>query len=52
MDFTGLDSGAIEVVGSTPNTGMVGVWRIEPDYHYKLAGLIDDPAIAMQATLN
>lgn len=26
MGFTGLDSGAIELVGSIPNTGMVGVY--------------------------
>jgi len=52
IGFTGLDSGAIEMVGSIPETGIVGVWRVEPDNHYKLVGLIDDPAIAMQAALN
>ncbi len=50
--FTGLDSGAIELVSAIPNTGKVGVYRIEPDNRYELVGLTDDPAIAMQAALN
>ncbi len=50
--FTGLDSGAIELISAIPNTGKVAVYRIEPDNYYELIGLTDDPAIAMQAALN
>ncbi len=50
--FTGLDSGAIELIASPPNTGKVAVYRIEPDNTFELVGLTDDPAIGMQANLN
>ena len=37
--FTGLDSGDIDLTAPVPNTTRVGVWRIEPNNHYTLAGL-------------
>lgn len=56
VGFTGLDTGAIEIVGSIPKTGLVAVYRVEPvsadgESRFKLVGLADDPAIAMQAAL-
>lgn len=57
IGFIGLDSGAIEMVGTIPNTGLVAVYRIEPanaegETRFNLVGLTDDPAIGMQAALN
>jgi hypothetical protein len=43
--FTGLDSGSVDLTAPVPNTGKVGVWRIEPDGHYELKGLADDPVV-------
>jgi len=45
------------MVGAIPNTGMVGVYRIEPkdsegESRFKLVGMADDPATGMLATLN
>jgi hypothetical protein len=52
VGLTGLDSGAVELIGPIPNTGLVAVYRIKPDNHFDLVGLVDDPAIAAQAALN
>jgi hypothetical protein len=57
VGFTGLDGGAIEVVGSIPNTGIVAVYRIDPadekgESRFRLVGMTDDPAVAMQAAMN
>ncbi|MGC1799153.1 MAG: hypothetical protein WA701_02100 [Solirubrobacterales bacterium] len=53
--FTGLDAGAVDLTSQIPNTAKIGVWRIEPDNHYELKGLMDDPiatAAAEQAPRN
>ena len=34
---------------SIPNTSKIGVWRIEPDNHYALMGLMDDPLVTAAA---
>jgi hypothetical protein len=47
--FTGLDDGAVDPTSPIPNTALVGVWRIEPDNHYKLVGLADDPIVTAAA---
>lgn len=52
VGLTGLDSGAVELIGPIPKTGLVAVYRIKPDSHFDLVGLVDDPAIAAQAALN
>ena len=41
--FTGLDSGAVDLTTSVLTTDKIGVYRIEPDNHYELKGLADDP---------
>ena len=46
--FTGLDDGTVDLTGPIPNTTLVGVYRIDPDNHYELVGLADDP-IATEA---
>jgi hypothetical protein len=43
--FTGLDSGAVDLTSPIPNTDKIGVYRIEPDNHYRLVGLADDPIV-------
>jgi hypothetical protein len=53
--FTGLDSGAVDLTTTVPNTSLIGVWRIDPSGHYALKGLADDPiaaAAAEQASRN
>jgi hypothetical protein len=47
--FTGLDDGSVDLTSPIPNTVRVGVWRIEPDNHYKLVGLADDPIVTAAA---
>jgi hypothetical protein len=37
------------MVGPIPNTDKVGVYRIEPDNHFTLVALMDDPFIAAEA---
>ena len=38
--FTGLESGAVDLTTSIPNTSKVGVWRIEPSGHYVLTAAL------------
>ncbi len=53
--FTGVDTGEIDLTAPIPNTTKIGVWRIEPNNHYMLVGIGDDPiaiAAAEQAPDN
>ena len=43
--FTGIEGGAVDLTAPVPNTQKIGVWRIEPDGHYELTGLTDDPIV-------
>jgi hypothetical protein len=47
--FTGMDGGAVDLTAPVPNTEKMGVWRIEPDGHYALKGLMDDPIVTAAA---
>jgi hypothetical protein len=47
--FTGLYDGAVDLTAPIPNTQKIGVWRIEPDGHYALKGLTDDPIVTAAA---
>jgi hypothetical protein len=47
--FTGLDGGAVDLTAPIPNTAAVGVWRIEPDGHHELKGLVEDPVVTAAA---
>ena len=47
--FTGLDSGDVDLTAPIPNTPKIGVWRIEPDNHYTLVALADDPIVKAAA---
>ena len=49
--FTGLDGGAVDLTALVPNTVKVGVWRIDPDGHWELKGLMDDPIVMAAAEL-
>ncbi len=47
--FTGLDGRAVDLTSPIPNSGKIGVWRIKPDGHYELKGLMDDPVVTPAA---
>ena len=47
--FTGLDTGAVDLTTSIPNTSKIGVWRIDTSGHYALMGLMDDPLVTAAA---
>jgi len=47
--FTGLDDGAVDLTAPIPNTTAIGVWRIEPDNHYEIKGLMEDPIVTAAA---
>jgi hypothetical protein len=49
--FTGIDDGAVDLTAPIPNTTAIGVWRIEPDGHWELKGLMDDPIVMAAAEL-
>jgi hypothetical protein len=51
VTFTGLDGGAVDLTAPIPNTNKIGVWRIDPDGHWELKGLMDDPIVMAAAEL-
>jgi hypothetical protein len=50
--FTGLESGDLLLCCPIPNTGKVGVYRIDTGNRYALVRLEDDPFASEQAKLN
>ena len=53
--FTGVADGSVDLTTPIPNTIKIGVYRIQPDNHFTLVGLADDPiakAAAEQARRN